>query len=317
MPPAEVVVTGIGMVTPLGTTREETVQAWHDGKCAIRRPLAELSGTALADLAVAVVPELDPGERLGSRRMLKYMSQAAVLGCVAAREAVQQARVRERFDPERVGLFAATGLAAVEIDQAIPLIRQSVNNQGHFSTELLGARGLAVIDPLLSFKTLANMPACLISIQEKIKGPSYIFTPWEGQSATALREGWQAVARGEVVCAVVGAADTPAHPATILHLCQNGWIGPEEYPANASAYLVLETAQTAHRDQQRVYASIESLSTTYCDGGVEDLVAERLGRSFAAAPALALSLACALGWPQVAMQGVDGRRMLCRLKEAA
>lgn len=76
----KVVVTGIGMVTPLGATAGETGRAWQEGRWAVRRPLPELADTPLENLGVAILPEVNAADRLGGRRMLKYMSDAAVLG---------------------------------------------------------------------------------------------------------------------------------------------------------------------------------------------------------------------------------------------
>jgi len=50
--------------------------------------------------------------------MLKYMSDAAVLGCLAAREALEDADAKSRFSPERIGLYAGTGLASANINES-------------------------------------------------------------------------------------------------------------------------------------------------------------------------------------------------------
>ncbi len=96
------------------------------------------------------------------------MSPAALLGCVAAREAAEDCGLRERFAPERVGLYVGVGLAAAGLDEVAPMLRESVDEHGRFSCRLLGERGLAATSPLLSFKILANMPACLMSVLEGI-----------------------------------------------------------------------------------------------------------------------------------------------------
>ena len=292
MEDAEVVVTGIGMVTSLGATAAETQESWRSGRIARRAPIAELAGTALEEAEAALLPELDPGERLGSRRMLKYMSQAAVLGCVAAHEAAADASLSERFPSERVGLYAGTGLAAASVKDIAPMLEKSVDEEGRFSCRLLGERGLPATNPLLSFKILANMPPCLVSILEGIKGPNLIFTPWEGQAGQALFEAWRAVAEGEVDCALAGAADTAAHTSTFVHLRTTGLLGEDEYPADGAAYVVMERADTARRDGQRAHALITAMEVGTSPDGHHDPLAERMGRSFAAAPAIALALAC-------------------------
>ncbi|HUU70344.1 MAG TPA: beta-ketoacyl synthase N-terminal-like domain-containing protein [Planctomycetota bacterium] len=289
---ADVVATGIGLVTSLGATADETAAAWRAGGCALRRPVGEFDGTALAGSETAVLPAFDASARLGGRRMLKFMSHAAVLGCMAAREACSQAATRRRFEPGRVGLFCATGLAAAGVQDVAPLIEQSTDEHGRFSCRLLGERGLPATNPLLSFKILANMPPCLVSIQESIKGPNYIFTPWESQSAAALLEAWQAVAEGEVQCAVVGAADSPSNPAAFVFLRQAGLLGADEYPADGAAYVVLESAESAARSGQPVLARVDSVDLRPVSSRPCDPLGNRMGRTFAAAPMIWFALAC-------------------------
>jgi len=301
----DVVVTGIGMVTPLGATAPESGAAWRAGRGARRRRLPELAGTPLENDEVAVLPDFDPAERLGGRRMLKYMSAAAVLGCVAAREASTDAGLRRRFRPERVGVYAGTGLAAASVDEAMPMLRESIDTEGRFSTRLLGERGLAATNPLLSFRILANMPPCLVSILEGARGANLIFTPWEGQTGAALQEAWRAVADGEVDAALAGGADNAACPATLVYLRRHGLLGDGECAAAGAAYLVVERAESAARDGQRAYARVASIELTACEGAARDPLAPRLGRTFAAAPAILVALACQAPGGEVSIRGVD------------
>jgi len=303
----EVVVTGVGMITPWGTTAETSAEGWSARRAVGRRALEDLRDTSLAGAQVATLPEFDAAQRLGERRMLKFMSDAAVIGCVAAREASTQAGLKGRFRPERVGLYAGAGLAAASVKDSYPIIRESIDAEGRFSCRLLGSRGLASTNPLLSFKILANMPACLVSILESVKGPNYIFTPWEGQTASALEEAWNAVADGEVDCALAGAADYPTHPSTYVFLRQSGLLCEGEFPAAAAAYLALERRETAARDNRPILAEIGEMSVVECNDGPHDPLSALMGRSFAAAPAVLLALASRTEVASVFVSGVDGQ----------
>lgn len=314
MEPNRVVITGMGMVTPLGITSAECLRAWHEGRYAGRQSLPELNDTPLEGIGVATLPGIKPAECLGSRRMLKYMSQSAVLGCVAAREALENAHAKVRFSPERMGLYAGTGLATADIDEVRTMVEASIDESGQFSCRLLGERGLAATNPLLSFKILANMPPCLISIIECVKGPNLIFTPWEGQTGAALLEAWKAVGMGEVDCALAGAADNAAHPATFLYLHQAGLLRTGQYPASGAAYLVFERLETARRDGRQIYAEIENVSLSVSDEGVNDPLSEPMGRTFAAAPAILLGLKSMSGAASLSICGVDGQRLEIKLK---
>lgn len=317
MRPSDVVISGIGMITPLGATVKDTAEAWQAGAVASRRRLPELAGSALESAEVAVLPDFDPGQRLGGRRMLKYMSEAAALGCIAAREALDDAQAKRRFAPEMLGLYAATGLAAASVDDIQGTLDASIDERGEFSERLLGARGLAATNPLISFKILANMPPCLISVMEGIKGPNLIFTPWEGQAGATLLEAWLAVREGLVEGALAGAADSAAHPSTLVFLRQAGLLGADEVPASGAAYLFLERAETAMRDQRQIYAVLEEVALDAVETKVADPLAGRMGRLFAAAPPVLLALQCLTGGQGATLCGTDGQQFAFRLGVAS
>jgi 3-oxoacyl-(acyl-carrier-protein) synthase len=246
--------------------------------------------------------------------MLKYMSEAAVLGSLAAREALEEAKVRNRFSPERLGLYSGIGLAAANFGEVQRMIEESVDANGSFSCHLFGKRGLAATNPLMSFKILANIPACLISIMEQIKGPNLILTPWEGQTGAALLEAWRAVTSGEVDCALAGAADSAAYPAALVYLQKTGLLREGEYPASSAAYFVLERFETAETDRKRFYAHVESIEITNSGKETSDPLSARMGRTFAAAPALLLGIGCMDGWRKLSICGVDRQRIEMNLK---
>ena len=306
----DVVITGIGLVTPLGANTASTFSVWQAGACAPRSVLPDLAGTPLADAQVALPPEFDAAARLGKhRRMLKFMSGAAVLGCVAAREAVDAAGIAGRYAPERIGLYAGAGLAAVDLNEVRRLLVESVDEKGEFSCRRFGERGLPATNPLLSFKILANMPACLVSILECLRGPSLIFAPWEGEAAAALIEAWRAVASGEVDAAVTGAADTPAQTSTLAYLRQSGILKPDETAASSAAYLVFERAEAARAAGRRIHATLRDLRLAPPGlAGIDDPLAGSMGRCFASAPAILLALQALAGQGSGSLSGTDGQR---------
>lgn len=289
----EVVITGLGLVTALGVGLEANRQAWLDGRSATTQALPELENTALAETRVCLPPAFDAAEGLGSRKMLKYMPPVSVLANVAGTEAIRQARLRERVAGEEIGLYAATGLASGSPRDFGEALALSTDVDGCFSCRLFGERALPVINPLLSFHILANMPPCLLSIAQGIKGPSYLFSPWEVQGAAALVEAWQAVRSGEVQAAVVGAADTPTAVSSLIFLRQAGLLGEHECAGAAGAYLVLEAVGTSSEGGPPPLAVVDKLTLGPSDEAPSDPLAGRLGRTFAAAPATLLTLAAA------------------------
>jgi 3-oxoacyl-(acyl-carrier-protein) synthase len=226
------------------------------------------------------------------------------------------AAATSRFALPRIGLFAGTGLASTSIRDVMPVLEKSIDSHGDFSTRLLGERGLAATNPLLSFKILANMPPCLVSMIEGIKGPNLIFTPWEEQAAAALAEAWHAVATGDVDCALTGAADDPTNPASVVYLMQAGIISGGDAVSAAAAYLVLERAETAWRDGRRPYATVKRMDLVTDGTQPKDPVAMRMGRCFAASPGVALALACIDGPASITVPCRDGQVLVAELEAA-
>lgn len=291
-----VVVTGVGMVNPLGGDAATITAAWRAGAVAERSACPDLPGVQVARTPVPPIP---------GRKLAKYCSPGAALGLVAAEAAAQGARL-SRHPGERVGVFAATGLAATGWEAIAPMVERSLDAEGRIDCARLGSDGLAACNPLLSFRLLPNMPACLAAIHLGLRGPNAIFTPWEGQGAAALAAGWQAVLDGDCDACLCGAADHAAEPLPALHLVRCGHLRPGEVPANAAAWLVLEREADARAAGVPILARLTRVEVR--SGDADDPCAARLGRTFAAAPATALALAvlgCLPG--EVRVGGQDGQ----------
>ncbi|MFA6567035.1 MAG: beta-ketoacyl synthase N-terminal-like domain-containing protein [Victivallales bacterium] len=309
---SDVVITGLGIICPLGLNARDSSYNFVESRFPAPAPIPQLAGSPMQDNLAFRIPDFNAGELLGGRRMLKYMSEASVLGCIAAKEAAADAGMTQRFSPERTGLFAATGLATADINEVRPVIERSIDEEGNFSCHLLGKKGLASANPLLSFKILANIPPCLISIQEKIKGANLIFNPWEGQAGAALYEAWLSIICGESDCALAGGADFASHPSTYVYLRQSGILGNGEFPSAGAAYLFMEKAETAIRDNKSIYAVITEMELENSELPVNDPMSGKIGRCFAAAPAIQLALAARANSGNLEITGVD--RMTFRVR---
>lgn len=302
-----VVVTGIGMVNPLGGDAATIGAAWKAGAVAERVACPTLPGVWVARTVVPPVP---------GRKLAKYCSPASALGLVAADAAARVAGLA-RHPGERVGVFAATGLAATGWEAIAPMVERSLDGNGHIDCARLGSDGLAACNPLLSFRLLPNMPACLVAIHLGIRGPNAIFTPWEGQGAVALATGWQAIEDGDCDACLCGAADHAAEAMVALHLVRCGLLKPGEVPASAAAWLVLEREADARAAGVPMLARLRRV--TVRTGSTGDLLAPRLGRCCAAAPATALALAAFDCRSDVIVRcgGADGQELEAALEPIA
>jgi 3-oxoacyl-(acyl-carrier-protein) synthase len=295
----EVRITGSGLVTCLGASRRATLAAIEAGGRVRGEPFSFLADTPYGGYLSAQGQEPDLSGCTVDRRMRKFMSRHAELAAVAAREALEEADLPARgIAPERIGLYAGVGLAAIDITISTKLLRASLDEGGSFSLDCFSRNGLRTIHPLWSFHTLANMPACIVSVLEGIKGDNGIYTPWEDQTAFALLEAAHALHGGAIDAAVVVASDTPSHPASMVEIASSGFITPEEIAAPGAACLVLERPDSSApaRPFSRL-SKLHLIASPQEDARPSDPLAPIIGRTLAAAPLLLTILGPLLDLP--------------------
>jgi 3-oxoacyl-[acyl-carrier-protein] synthase II len=260
---SRVVITGIGMVTPLGRVPAEVLRRIAAGEGAAAPP-SGFDATPFACQVCAEVKDFEVLPWLPEPKMLRLLNRDAQLAVAAARLALQDARLQAGVDypAEDIGLFGATGMAGLPLREVLPLIRASTSADGRLEPGRFGQQGLRSVSPLLSFKVLANMPVCFISICEGIQGPNAIYTPWEGQGALAIEAGLRAVAEEDARCALVGGCDVRTHELAFLALEQLGLFrswrenGTGVIPGEGAVFLVLENEAGAVARNARRYARV-------------------------------------------------------------
>lgn len=267
-----VAVTGLGVVSPLGIGIKET---W--GKLILKKSAiteASFEGSQLFNNAkCGSVPEFDPCEYIPNRRLLKLMNRESMLASTAAKLAIADAHLDNFYTPESTGLYLGSGLTSGDIDYLIPLIENSLDEQGNFSYELFGRKALPDCNPLLSFKILPNMALSYISILHNIKGRNMAFNPWPGNAAQAIGEALRAIQSGSIDCAVAGGCDSKNHFigfATFSNfgmLSENGICSPFSKESNGlilsegASVIILENYELALKRGAVIYAELTGYNT--------------------------------------------------------
>ncbi len=262
-----VVITGIGVVTPLGNDIARVLQAVRDGVAAAGPP-AGFDASAFDCPVCTQLKEFDPKSYVSEPKMTRLMNRDAQLAVSAARLALEDAGVKSgaTYAAEEIALFGAAGLAGLPLRDVTPLIRVSAGPNGVFDLSRFGQAGLKAVSPILSFKILGNMPVCFVSINENIQGPNAIYTPWEGEGIQAIEAGVRALRAGEARCAVVGGSDVKTHELAFATLQQEGlfasWAktGKGVIPGEGASFLVLETEKDASARKARKYCRVGALN---------------------------------------------------------
>jgi 3-oxoacyl-[acyl-carrier-protein] synthase II len=262
-----VVITGIGMVTPLGKKPPEILCDIEAGKSAAAPP-TNFDATPFSCPVCAEVKDFQPQPYVSKGKMIRLMNRDAQLAVAAAHLALIDAGVKpgETHPPEAIALFGATGMAGLPLAEVIPLAKASTGPEGQFDPARFGQAGLRTVSPILSFKILSNMPLCFVSISENIQGPNGVYTPWEGQGAQAIEAAIGVLESGEAQCALAGGDDVKTHELAFLNLEQQGlfqsWRESRSgiVPGEGAIFLVLETASRAVARGARVYARLSDFN---------------------------------------------------------
>lgn len=234
--PRRVAITGLGTVCGLGLG----ARALWDGLCAGRSALAPIRGFDAAAFPCRVWAEV-PGANARDhvpktyRKAVKVMARDAELAVVAARAAVDDARLATRaadppapatYPAHRVGCSIGAGLIAAEtLELTEALVTARV--EGAFSLRAWGAAaggggGMANLQPLWLLKYLPNMLACHVTIIHGAEGPSNTITCAESSGLLSILECSRVIARGDADCCFTGSAESKVN---LLGLARMGLAG--------------------------------------------------------------------------------------------
>jgi len=259
-----VVVTGIGMVTPLGLDTESTWQAMLEGRSGVG-PITAFDPDGFETRIAAEVRGFDPA-RYMDRKDARRMDRFAQFALVASQEAVTQAGLDiARVGPERVAVVIGTGVGGI-----LTLSEQF---------GVLHTRGPQRISPFFVPMMLADMASGQVSIHLGIKGPSLAVLSACASGSDAIGQAWEMVRRGTVEVALAGGTEAPICPIAVagFNACQALSTRNEE-PERASrpfdrdrdgfvigegsAVLVLEALEHALRRGARPLAELVGYGTS-------------------------------------------------------
>jgi 3-oxoacyl-[acyl-carrier-protein] synthase II len=253
-----VVITGIGLITPVGTGTQESWQALLAGHNGIG-PITLFDCSAFRVRIAGEVKGWEP-TRWIERKKLKEMDRFTEFALGAAALAVADAKL-ELTDEERprAGCFVGVGLGGLSTLEK--------------TKETLMTKGPTKVSPYSIPGIIANLAAGQVSIAHGLRGPSYCTTSACTSGCHAVGEATEWIRRGRCDVMVVGGAeatvtpvgiagfeamhalskrnDDPAHASRPFDQGRDGFVCGE-----GSGILVLESVTRAKRRGARIYAEV-------------------------------------------------------------
>jgi 3-oxoacyl-[acyl-carrier-protein] synthase II len=191
----DVVITGLGAVSPLGVGARALFERWAAGESGIEEGLARCDA-------------FEPTDHL-SRREARRADRFTQLGLVAADEALAEAGWEDSPYPgEEVGCVIGTGIGGL-----------ATIEEGH---TILQERGAEALSPLCVPQMMANAASGAIAIRHGLRGECYGTVSACAAGAHAIGAGKRIVEHGAAKACVVGGTEAAITPLAVAAFAEMG-----------------------------------------------------------------------------------------------
>jgi len=250
-----VAVTGVGMVSALGVTREETWQQMLEGVCGVR-PVTLFDATGYRSQVAGEVPmaRVQAHETPLQRRRF---SRADQMGLMAADEALADAGLLDApLDRRRVGVMLGAGTADL------------FRNESYFFTAL--DAGIERARPSHAWNHFANTPGDIVAQKHGFEGQRACVAAACSSSTIAIGQAMDAIRLGRLDAVIAGGTDALARLTfsgfNALRLMDPNPCRPFERSragmnmGEGAGMLVLEDMEKARRRGAHIYAELAGYS---------------------------------------------------------
>lgn len=257
-----VVITGLGAVTNIGVTAEETWGAMRAGRSGITRIEGEEFRRNENQWTVRIAGQVknwDPSSVVDGREQ-KRLDRVTVLGLCAAAEAVKSSGIDfSREDSERCGVVVGSGIGGIRTIE-----------EGMLT---LVERGPDRLSPFTVPRLMVNATTGNISIRYGLRGPASAHATACASSGHAIGDALHIMRRGEAEVMIVGGAEAAVSPLCIgAFMTMRALSSRNDAPEKASrpfdkdrdgfvlsegaAMFVLETEEHAKKRGAKIYAEL-------------------------------------------------------------
>jgi 3-oxoacyl-[acyl-carrier-protein] synthase II len=260
-----VVITGLGVVAPVG---HQVDRFWNNllaGECGIDR-IASFDATAFDTQIAAEVKEFDPSPGFPSPKEARRTDRYSQFGTHAAWQALQDSGLNlEKVDLDEVGVFIGSGIGGLKTTSE--------------QLKILLERGPGRLSPFMIPMLISNMASGLVSMYHNLRGPNFATCSACATANHALGEAWRTIKMGDAKVMFAGGAEATIVPIGIGGFCAMKAMSTRNSdPKHASrpfdkerdgfvmgegaGVLVLEDLEHARARGARIYAELAGYGNT-------------------------------------------------------
>ncbi len=198
----QVVITGLGAVTPIGIGVEDFVEGLKTG----RNGIARVTGFDVTDFRSTLAGEVNDfnAENWIDRKSARRMDRFTQFALAASAMAIEDAGLESyAFDGNRAGVIIGSGIGgaqAIEDGYTILLEKEPRN-----------------MNPLFVSRLLINMAACMVSIKYGLKGPLSAPSVACSTGSNAIGDAFRILQRGDADIMIAGSSEACINPMFLRH----------------------------------------------------------------------------------------------------
>ena len=192
-----VLITGLGVITPIGVGANALWAGLRRGTSAVRE-VTRFDAAPFRSRIAAEVRDFHATDHIEARRA-RRLDRFSQFSVAATRLALEDAELAlEREDRDRIGAMMGTALGGVA--------------HGEAQSRAFYLEGPKSVDPWLALSVFAGAASCNIAIDFGLTGPNSTNGMSCASGTIAVGEAYRAIARGDADAMVAGGAEAPLAP---------------------------------------------------------------------------------------------------------
>ena len=200
-----VVITGLGVLTPVGNNVKDTWKALIECKSGIGR-ITRFDISSYPTQIAGEIKEFDPSLFL-DKKEIRRMDISEQYAIVASDEALADSGLDlEKVDHDRCGVIIGSGIGGISTFEA--------------QHEALITSGPGRVSPFFIPMMIVDMSAGLVSMRHQFRGPNYATVSACASSAHAIADAFRVIQRGEADVMVTGGTEAAITPTSIAGFCK-------------------------------------------------------------------------------------------------
>jgi 3-oxoacyl-[acyl-carrier-protein] synthase II len=260
-----VVVTGMGVVSPVGQDLDTFWNNLVSGHCGVER-ITSFDASHFATQIAAQVKDFNPAPAFPSPKEIRRTDRYSQLGVYAGWQALRDSGLQlDRVNLDEVGVFIGSGIGGLE----------TVTEQHTILLE----RGPGRLSPFMIPMLISNMASGVFSMYHNLRGPNFATCSACATANHALGEAWRTIKMGDAKVMFAGGAeatvvaigiggfcamkamstrnDDPKHASRPFDRERDGFVMGE-----GSGVLVLEDLEHAKARGARIYCEFAGYGNT-------------------------------------------------------